>query len=109
MNNRFEILDDSDFWTNLMFRLSGYFAESEDENLNGFWIDGFNPINCSNTKIGIDVEGIVWVMKGQKEVHKFRFKVEVPQNLLYKKIEDFTFELILLDFSRKKLELRIKK
>ena len=92
-----------------MFMLSGYFTESEDKDLNGFWIDGFEPIICSNTKIGIEVEGMVWVMEGQKEVYKFKFKMEVPQNLLHKKIENYKFEVTLLDFSRKKIELKIKK
>lgn len=109
MNDRFKILDDRDFWTKLMFRLSGYFAKSEDKDLNNLWIDGFEPIDCLNIKIGIDVEGMVWVMEGQEEVHNFKFKMEVPQNLLYKEIEDFKFEVILLDFAAKKLELRIKK
>jgi len=109
INDRFGILNNNDFWTNLMFRLSGYFAKSEDKELNNFWIDGFDPTNCSNTKIGINVEGMVWVMEGQKDVHKFRFKVEVPQNLLHKKIEDFKFEVLIFDFSGKKVELRIRK
>ena len=108
MNDKFKILDDSDFWTNLMFMLSGYFAKSEDKDLNSFWIDGFEPINCSNNKIGINVKGMVWVMEGQKEVHKFKFKVEVPQNLLHKKIENFKFEVILFDLGGKKIELIIK-
>lgn len=48
-------------------------------------------------------------MEGQKDVHKFRFKVGVPQNLLHKKIEDFKFEILDFDFSGKKLELSISK
>ena len=109
MNERFEILNDGDFWTILMFRLSGYFAKYENKELNGFWIDGFDPIICSNTKLGINVEGMVWVMEGQKDAHKFRFKLEVPQNLLRKKIKDFEIEILDFDLGGKKLKLGISK
>lgn len=109
MNDRFKILDDDVFWNNFMFLLSGYFSKSEDNDLKSLWIDGFYPLNCYNTKFGIEVEGEVSIMVGQEEVHKFRFTLEVPQIFLHKKIDDFKFEVTHLDFNEKKLELKLKK
>lgn len=109
MNDRFIILEDEQFWTTLMFRLSGYFAEAEEKELNGIWIDGFNPLECLNTKTGIEVSGLVWIMDVQDVKSEFNFKMLVPQKMLYKKIDDFKPEVVLLDFGSSNLELRIEK
>ena len=114
-NDRFKILNDRNFWNNLQFLVSGYFAESQNTEFNRFWIDGFEPIDCSNTKDGIDVEGIVWVMlmakaeplQGHKP--KYSFRMTIPQKLLYKEIEKFDFEVTNFDTGSKELELRIMK
>ena len=114
-NDRFKILEDWSFWNYLQFEISGYFGESQNTELNRFWIDGFEPYNCSNTKDGIDVNGIVWVMlranveppQGHKP--KYNFKMTIPQKMLYKKIEKYDFEVTHFDSRGKNLELRIMK
>ncbi len=109
MNDRFKILDDKDFWLNLEFILSGDFAESEDNELRKYWIDGFNPEYCSNTKNGIEVEGMVWIAEGGENQYKFKFKMKVPQDLLHRNIKDFKYEVISFDFNSKYFKLAIQK
>ncbi len=110
MNNRRAILDDRDFWDRLEFVASGMMANSPNRALRRFWNDGVIPESATNTRRGLDVEGIVWVgVGGAREQQSFRFVASIPQNMLQKHARDFEIESLTLDCDRTFLRLIISR
>jgi len=106
---------DQEFWIRLEHKASLWFESSQDQALRRFWIDGFNPEVATNTKRGVDVEGVVWLMRidgGQdaagaaKHRHRsdghhrkpyHRFRVSIPQKLVHGRRLGFEIESLSLD------------
>ncbi len=71
-----------------------------------YWIDGFIPDTIQNSQYGVLVEGVVWVVDGQKPI-EMRFLAHLPQKLLHKKIDNFKYGDICLDLEQGLLEFEI--
>jgi hypothetical protein len=54
VNDRHEVLKDSQFWLVLEFGMSGWFRSCGDKSLGGFWCDGFIPESASNTNTSLE-------------------------------------------------------
>ena len=103
MSDRHQILDDQEFWTRLEYGASQWLQSSSEKDLRRYWVDGFVPTNAINTKRGLDVEGVAWVMgAGKCEYH---FIASVPQKLLHGKRQSFEIESLTLDEDQHSLEV----
>ena len=74
--------------------------------LKHFWIDGFLPETSTNTKYGVDVEGMAWVVDRQKQA-PYRFIVSVPQKMLYRRRQVFSIQQIELDQAKQILHIEV--
>jgi hypothetical protein len=103
MSDRHQILDDQEFWTRLEYDASRWLETSSDRALRRYWVDGFVPANAINTKRGLDVEGVAWVMGGGNG--EYRFIASVPQKLLHGKSQSFEIESLSVDEDQHLLEV----
>jgi hypothetical protein len=104
MSDRHQIMDDRTFWLRLEYDAGGWLA---DKIRGGLWIDGFMPEFITDTKRGVDIEGVAWVANGGREQYPYRFPVSVPQKMLHRRRDNFSIEELNLDESRKILQIRI--
>ncbi len=106
MSDRHQILNDKVFWSYLEFYASSWLSRLDDKVLKHFWIDGFLPEMSTNTKYGIEVEGMTWVVDGQRQA-PYRFIISVPQKMLYHRRQVFSIEQIELEQTRQRLYIDI--
>jgi hypothetical protein len=97
MSDRQQILNDREFWSRLEYAASHRLEHSHDIELRRFWIDGFIPEIASNTKYGVDIQGVVWVGMGARIQQEYRFVASLPQKLLHRKSPTFDIQEIALD------------
>ena len=107
MSERHQILNDQEFWSRLEYEASRGLANSADQALTQFWIDGFLPEAISDTKSGADVEGIVWVGEGPRIQHQYRFVVSVPQKMLHRRRKSFSIDRFDLDAEQQVLQIAV--
>lgn len=103
MNHRHEILKDKQFWLMLEYAMSGWFRTSGDSSLGGFWCDGFIPEAARDTRGGIEVSGIAWVVDGRSAQHKCAFTAAIPQRMLIRRRGEILIGDLVLDMLRKEL------
>ncbi len=103
MSDRHEILNDQEFWTRLEYDASHWLQSSSDKDLRRHWVDGFIPTNATDTKRGLSVEGVAWVM-GEGEC-EYRFSASIPQKLLRGRRDKYEIESLSLDKTHHLLEL----
>jgi len=103
MNDRHQILDDQEFWNQLEYDASRWLGTSSDRSRRRYWVDGFVPTNAINTKRGLNVEGVAWVMGGGK--CEYRSIVSVPQKLLHGNRQSLEIQSLSLDEDQHLLEV----
>jgi hypothetical protein len=107
VNDRYEVLQDAQFWLTLEYGLSGWFRTCADSSLRGFWCDGFIPQAASDSKGGVEVKGIAWIGGGRNEQHKCAFTASIPQKMLARRRDEFVVTELTLDLERKDLRLAV--
>ena len=107
MSDRHEILKDSEFWLMLEFGMSGWFRTCGDNSLGGFWCDGFIPKAAQDTRDGIDVSGIAWVVDGRGSQYKCSFTAAIPQRMLARRRGDALIGDLTLDMNGKELRFSV--
>jgi hypothetical protein len=103
VSDRHEVLKDSQFWLALEYGMSGWFRTCGDESLGGYWCDGFIPASANNTRDGIEVSGVAWVVDGRGVQHKCSFKAAIPQRMLSRRRDQVEIGDLTLDMNRKVL------
>jgi len=109
VGKRDEILTDGDFWLQLEFTASGWFASCDDHNHRGYWIDGFLPQVAKNTKSGLEVEGTAWVVDGAGNQMEYQFVADLPQKLLNRRAPAFIINGLTLDERHRMLRVKLAK
>ncbi len=107
MSDRDDILKDAEFWSVLEFGLSGWFRTCGDRALGGFWCDGFTPESSRNTKEGIEVTGIAWIVDGKKSQHKCTFTASIPQRMLSRRRSGAAIRDLVLDLDHQQLAFSV--
>jgi hypothetical protein len=107
VNDRHQILKDKQFWLMLEYGMSGWFRTCGDNSLGGFWCDGFIPGAARDTKGGIEVSGIAWVVDGRSTQHKCSFTAAIPQRMLAKRRGDVLLGDLALDMNRRELTFSV--
>lgn len=107
MSERSQIIDDKEFWERLEVYASAWLGSADEKTLRRFWIDGFVPEKITNTKRGVDVEGMAEVGEGSQEYYQYRFVVSVPQKMLHRRRQTFSIERLLLDEAKQTLWIEI--
>ena len=125
MNERHQILDNQEFWTQLEHDATRWLESSPDRTLRRFWLDGFNPETATNTKQGINVDGSAWVhcfdggqvARGVKFPYpsgteagghpNYRFVASIPQKLLHMRKINFEIKGLSLDADQQFLQVEI--
>jgi hypothetical protein len=107
VNDRHEVLEDEKFWLALEFGLSGWFRTCGDKSLGGFWCDGFIPESVNNTRDGIEISGVAWVVDAQDSQHKCSFVAAIPQRMLSRRRDEVAIDELELDLNRKKLSFSV--
>ena len=107
MNDRHEVLSDNQFWLALEYAMSGWFRTCGDRALSGYWCDGFVPESANNTRDGIEVSGIAWVVDGRSAQHKCSFTAAIPQRMLSRRREQVKIRDLTLDMNRKVLSFSV--
>jgi hypothetical protein len=107
VNDRHQILADRKFWLMLEYGLSGWFRTCGNRALGGFWCDGFIPEAARDTREGIEVSGIAWIVDGRKTPHKCSFTAAIPQRMLARRRDDAVVSELTLDLSRKDLHFAV--
>ena len=105
MSDRYQVMDDQEFWTRLEYDACAWLQSSEEKALRRFWIDGFVPESIKDTKRGADVEGTVWVGDGPRKQYAYRFIASLPQNMLHRRGETFSIEQLVLDEAQQILQV----
>lgn len=103
MSDRDQVMQDKLFWLTLEYGLSGWFRDCGDKSLGGFWCDGFIPESVENTKDGVDVRGIAWIVDGRKAQHKCAFTASVPQRMLTHRRDNFMITELALNLEHASL------
>jgi hypothetical protein len=110
VSDRHQILRDEEFWTRLEYDASRWLASSDEKTLRRFWIDGFLPEKVTNTKRGVDVEGIAWVCASSgAQGGRYRFIVSVPQKMLHRRIQTYVIEQVVIGEAEETLHVEIGK
>ena len=107
MSDRHQILSDDHFWSRLEFELSGWFRTCGDRALGGYWCDGFMPMSALNTKTGIEVQGLAWVVDGHESHDQYKFSLEIPQRLLSRRRGGAVLVVKGVDVQHRELELAL--
>ena len=107
MNDRHEVLKDRQFWLTLEYGMSGWFRTCGDDSLGGFWCDGFIPESANNTRDGIEVLGVAWVVDGRSSQHKYAFTAAIPQRMLARRRDELAIGELTLDTNRKELRFTV--
>jgi len=107
VSDRHEVLKDEQFWLVLEFGMSGWFRTCGDASLGGFWCDGFIPESVTNTKDGIEVSGVAWVVDGRNSQHKCSFTVAIPQRMVSRRRDQVAIDQLTLDMNRKELRFSV--
>jgi hypothetical protein len=107
VNDRHEVLKDGKFWLVLEFRMCGWFRSCGDKSLGGFWCDGFIPESASNTKDGVEVSGVAWIVDGRNCQHKCSFVAAIPQRMLSRRRDNVAIDELTLDMGRKELRFSV--
>jgi hypothetical protein len=107
VNDRHEILRDKQFWLMLEYGMSGWFRNSGDSSLGGFWCDGLIPEAARDTRGGVEVSGIAWVVDGRSAQHKCAFTAAVPQRMLVIRRGEILIGDLALDMNRKELSFSV--
>ena len=108
MSERYQIMRNPLFWTQLAYTSCGLLRESANKSLRRLWIDDFLPESATDTKHGVDVDGIAWVGGGSGAMHAYRFVVSVPQMMLRRRQDQFSIERFELDEKRQTLQMEIR-
>jgi len=106
-SHRHEIMQDQRFWTKLAFTACALLREGEDQTLRGLWVDDFKPEHVADTKHGVDIEGTAWIGDGPQAMHPYRFILSVPQKILHRRRDRFSFEIFVLDQDQHTLQVSI--
>jgi hypothetical protein len=107
VNERHEVLKDEKFWLVLEFGMSGWFKTCGDKSLGDFWCDGFIPQSANNTKDGIEVSGVAWVVDGRNSQHKCSFTAAIPQRMLSRRRDQIAIGELTLDLNRRELRFSV--
>jgi hypothetical protein len=107
VNDRHDVLKDSNFWLVLEFGMCGWFRDCGDTSVGGFWCDGFSPVSARNTKEGIEVSGIAWIAKGNESQHEFSFVASIPQRMLRGKRANAAMDDVTIDLDHKTLRFSV--
>jgi hypothetical protein len=97
MSDRHQILNDREFWERLEFDSCRWIENANDAHLKRFWIDGFLPEKATNTKFGVDVQGVAWVGAGPRKQWPYGFVASLPQKMLYQRCPQYTIQQLTLD------------
>ena len=108
ISERYQIMRNPLFWTRLAYTSCGLLRESANKSLRRLWIDDFLPESATDTKHGVDFDGIAWVGDGSGAMHGYRFVVSVPQRMLHRRQDEFSIERFDLDEERQTLQLEIR-
>ena len=111
MSDRHQILSDTAFWTRLEYDISDWFQFSGGDAFRGFWCDGVIPYSARNTKTGVEVEGIAWIVekdksqidKRRKSQGPYAFVAEIPQSMLSRRRSDILLTVTNLDERQRKI------
>lgn len=95
------------FWTKIAYTACSWLRGADEKSLRRFWIDDFLPERATNTKHGVDVEGIAWVGVGPGAQHPYRFIASVPQKMLRHRRDNPSIARLILDETRQTLQLEI--
>ena len=106
MHDRYQIMDDQEFWTWLEHGASAWLAAADDRTLRHYMVDGFLPDTVRNTKRGVEVDGFAHVY-GPGIKDPFRFTVSVPQKMLQRRREKFAISQLYLDPAQEILRLEV--
>ena len=76
-----------------------------------YWVDGFLPSEARNTRIGLVVQGKVWmaISGGSGAQDKWDFQLSLPQNMLHKQIRSYVCLIRHFDEHGKLLDIEISK
>lgn len=72
-----------------------------------FWCDGFIPEVAKDTKDGIDVSGIAWVVDRRSSQRKYSFTAAIPQRMLARRRGGTLISNLTLDMNRKELRFSV--
>jgi hypothetical protein len=106
LNERHHILTDHDFWSRLEFAACRWLAASGDRRHAWLWIDGFLPESIRNTRLGVDVEGVAWLVSGNTQ-KAFQFIASIPQNMLGSHRRNIAIHELKLDEEGRHLEVTV--
>ena len=109
ISERYQIMRDPLFWTRLAYTSCGLLRGSANKSLRRLWIDDFLPESVTDTKHGVDVDGIAWVGGGLGAMRPYRFVVSVPQKMLHRRQDEFSIERFDLDEERLTLQMEIRR
>jgi hypothetical protein len=107
VNDRHEVLEDAQFWLMLEYGMSGWFRDCGDKALGGFWCDGFTPVSARDTREGVEVSGIAWIVKGRESQDKFSFIASIPQRMLGGRRADATIGDLTIDLASRELRVSV--
>jgi hypothetical protein len=106
VGDRHQVLRDEQFWLKLEYVLCGWFRTCGDRSLGGFWCDGVIPEFAADTREGIEVTGIAWIVDGRNQ-HKYSFTASIPQRMLARRRDEFVVTELALDLDHKKLTFAV--
>jgi hypothetical protein len=106
VSDRHQVLRDEQFWLKLEYVLCGWFRACGDRSLGGFWCDGVIPEFAADTREGIEVTGIAWIVENRKQ-HKCSFTASIPQRMLARRRDEFVITDLALDLDHKKLAFTV--
>ena len=69
------VMDESRFWLELQYRLSGEFRQMQDRHLRHLWCDGFDPVGVESDYRGTWIVGRAWIMGGGDSKYSFRLRI----------------------------------
>jgi hypothetical protein len=85
---------------------SGWLGKSQNPLHRRYWIDGFLPDAITNTKEGLIVTGVVWMMSESRD-SEWRFFASVPQKLVHRRTRPFQIEDVWIDEDKRTLEFSL--
>lgn len=85
---------------------SGWLAKSRNPLHRRYWIDGFLPDVFTNTKEGLVVGGVVWMMSESGD-GEWRFCVSIPQKLVHRRTRTFSIEDVWIDEEERTLDIAL--
>ena len=106
-SDRHQVLKDPLFWTRLAYASSGLLRESPDKSQRRFWVDDFMPESATDTKQGVNIEGMAWVVEGSQTMLPYRFLVSIPQRMLGYRRDNFLIERFELNEEHHTLRVEI--